>query len=416
MSGRYARLRRPRRVLVSTDLPWPALFLGEQLSHALNHGLPARRRSGPLAAAVGRRGLPAPAVASLVARLPHRPAPATDAVLDAVREAWPTLVAAAGGAGDPGDSGDAGDAGGSGDAGAPGAGRLVGDVPARLAALEVDRSGRRFVFVFADDPHPLLVLKSPDATADGAAEAEALTRAAALGLAPRCLGRIAGLEAQEGLAGRPLWVRPPGRPGWSGAYGDAYASLGSGLERLASATAVPGGPDRLLADAQPALPLVRSPRTRLLVEAALRDVRRLTHRSLQHHDLSAQNWLVRDDALVGLVDWDTAMPDGVPGHDALHAAVSLLEHGVGLRSRSPERVLSTFTRAWHEEPLLAQARRAHRACLVAATGSEALADRLAEPLQLAFFARRLGWVAVGDGHAALDVDTAERMLDHVARG
>ncbi len=131
--------------------------------------------------------------------------------------------------------------------------------------------------------------------------------------------------------------------------------------------------------------------------------------SLQHRDLSAQNWLVDGSSFVGIVDWETADLGGVPGHDALQAAVALLEHGVALRRWSQDEVVRTFRQAWPDEPIFSLARTWHRECVRAATGS----DRLADPLVIAFFARRLGRRISGGGPETLSVSTLAAMLEVV---
>ncbi len=381
MSRRYAFLRRPRPAWVDVGSPYPARLLLELHSHALNHGLPARRRGGPLLAPLGRRGLPVRGAAAALRRLPAGPVPQIDLLLDEVARSWPLLAASSD--------------------------RLPAQAP-DLSALVVQRTSGRYVFVLAGARHPVLLLKPSPAEGRDDPEEVALRMAGAVGLAPRRLPSVAGLCVEEGLPGRPLWVLPPGRPGWSSDYAAAYDALGAGLVRLGEATARPG-PHDLAHHLELVAPRLRSPATAAHVDAARRDLRSLDAVSLQHRDLSAQNWLVDGSALVGLVDWETAHPGGVPGHDALQAAVALLEHGVALRRWSQDEVVRSFAQAWPDEPLFALARSWHRECVRAATGSE----RLAAPLVVAFFARRLARRISGGGAETLSVETLESMLEVV---
>ncbi len=381
MSRRYAFVRRPRPAWVDVGSPYPARLLLELHSHALNHGMPAMRRGGAPLAWVGRRGLPVRLAASAVRRLPGGSVPQIDDVLDEVARSWGELAARSD--------------------------RIPTEVPL-LSALVIQRESGRYVFVFGSSRHPVLLLKPglPDGEEDP--EEDALRAIDGAGIAPRRLPSVAGMRVQEGLPGRPLWVLAPGRSGWSGGYAAAYDALGAGLVRVSEMTANRGSLDldHYLARVSP---YVRSSATAALVDAARRDLRSLDAVSLQHRDLSAQNWLVDGPSFVGLVDWETAHPAGVPGHDALQAAVALLEHGVALSRWSQEDVVRSFRQAWHHEPLFSLARSWHRECVRATTGS----DRLADPLVVAFFARRLGRRLSGGGPETLSVATLEAMLDVV---
>ena len=362
--------------------PYPARFLVEMQSHALNHGMPALRRGGPLLARLGRSGLPVAPAAAALRRLPARPVPQVDLILAEVTRSWDVLAARSD--------------------------RLPSRMPP-LSTLVVQRDSGRFVFVFGGSRHPLLLLKPRLRGNEEDREERALLLAEGAGITPRPLLSVADLRVQEGLPGRPLWVLAPGRPGWSAGYEAAFDALGAGLVRLGELTVRSGCP--LLDPAlERAMPYVGSATTTALLEAARRDLRTMDAVSLQHHDLSAQNWLVDGSSLVGLVDWETANPAGAPGYDALHAAVSLLEHGVALRTWSQEEVVRTFRQAWHDEPLFSRARSWQRQCVLAATGSE----RLAEQLVLAYFARRLAIRVGGAGPLALSVETLAALLEIVA--
>ncbi len=381
MSRRYAFVRRPRPAWVDVGSPYPARLLLELHSHALNHGMPARRPAGPLLAWVGRRGLPVRPAAAALRRLPTGPVPEVDSLIDEVARRWPLLAASSD--------------------------RLPAQAPA-LSALVVQRASGRYVFVLGGSRHPLLLLKPGLRAGEEDPEEDALRAVDGTGIAPRRLPSVAGMRVQEGLPGRPLWVLPPGRPGWSSGYAASYDALGAGLVRLSETTAHrgPHDLDHYLALVAPHL---RSSSTAALVDAARRDLRSLDAVSLQHRDLSAQNWLVDGSSFVGLVDWETAHPGAVPGHDALQAAMALLEHGVALRRWSQDDLVRTFGLAWHDEPLFVLARSWHRECVRAATGS----TRLADPLVVAFFARRLGRRISGGGPENLSVATLETMLEVV---
>ncbi len=305
----YAFVRRPRPAWVDISSPHPARLLLDLHSHALNHGMPASRRGGPLLAWAGRRGLPVVPAAAALRRLPAGPVPQLDLLLDDVARSWEELAACST--------------------------RLPATVPA-LSALAIQRASGRYVFVLADSRHPVLVLKPPPHEGQVDPEDSALSALGPTGIAPRRLPSVAGLSVQEGLPGRPLWVVAPGRPGWSRGYTAPYDALGAALVRISEQTAGRGG-----LDLDHYLGLVSGhvgpSATATVVDAARRDLRSLGAVSLQHRDLSAQNWLVDGPSFVGIVDWETGDPGGVPGHDALQAAVALLEHGVALRSVVPAR-------------------------------------------------------------------------------
>lgn len=394
MTGRYAVLRRPRVAWVDQASPHPARFWEQLVRHALNHGMPAARRGGVALALAGRGSsrVPAGALARAAVARPTRANPGLDRLRDALAAAWPGLA----GASD----------------------RLPAAVP-ELSLLAIERGSGTFVFVFGDGPHPLVLLK-PDGGAPGAEVEDGvlrLTHAAAC--TPRVLPvddvardcDLPGLRAQEGVPGRPLTVLPTDAVGWSADLVEPLDHLGEGLLELGRLTGRPGRPELLDARLGACLQVTGlAARTARLVAAARRDLLRLERTTLAHRDLSAQNWLVDGPRLAGLVDWETARPADAPGHDVLHAAVALVEHGVALRRWSQEAVVDTFTRAWADEPVLTAARDWHARLVVAATDRE----DLVEPLRLAFFAARLGRRAQGGGPERLTEDTVRRMLGVVA--
>lgn len=388
---RYRSVVRPWPALVEEGAVEPAAYLARLARHTLNHGMPALRRPAPLWTAVGRRGLPRGAVRASVHLARPREHAATSDLVGQVVAGWPRLAAAA---------------------------TALPPEPVHLSALVLRRSGTRFVFLFGDRAHPLLVLKAPPG--GGArdrreerrgSQEEAMRQAARAGVGPRLLPDVAGHQVQEGLAGAPVWVLPPGGRGWSAPYVPALDGLGAALVRLAGASAAPCDHpllDRWLRTAAEHLP----GRAGALVQAARRDLTGLDRGVLEHHDLSAQNWLVGPGGrFVGLVDWEEARLSGLPGYDAAHAAVSLLEHGTALRRWSQEHVLDAFRAAWFEEPLFVRARHWHRAT-VAEVG---LGDR-AEALHVAYYACRLARRLEGRGPQLLAPATLAAMVEVVTGG
>ena len=388
MTARYATLPSPWGAIVQVDRPQPSQYVIRQAAHTLNHGMPALRRGGPALRLVGRHGVPVALGASMIRRARRRAAPDLDRLRHQVEDAWDALSASS-----------------------P---RLPTRLP-QLSLLATERRIGRFVFVFGDDPHPLLLLKPAPAEPGIDPETVALRLLVVTGIAPRPLPSLGGLSVLEGVPGHPLWVVAPGRLGWSATYEGAYDALGGALLRITEATAAPGRVDGLDRDLDAAIAHTDGLTSRLL-DAARRDLRAHDVTVLEHQDLSAQNWLVSGGPrggpsdFSGLIDWEDSRRAGLVGGDALHAAVALLEHGVALRRWSMTHVRREFARAWVEEPVFEAARRWHRACVIAATGD----DALAEPLEFAYFAARLGRSVTGVGPQLLDVATVRAMLDTVA--
>jgi hypothetical protein len=254
--------------------------------------------------------------------------------------------------------------------------------------LEVQRSAARTTFVFGEGTFPLLVLKEPHAGHSGTSlEAAVLEGVRALDIGPRVLGEFPDFALQEGLPGLPLRVLPvrrsnAGRLRWQ----KDFDQLVVALSRLAVASRRSQAPGGLLNNVEKACEYPFTSPRRDLVNAARRDLRGLGISVVQHRDLSPQNWLVNDGHFAGLVDWELAALDGVPGFDALHAAVALFEHGVGLHRWSGLEVTTCFEIAWRSAPLFVGARMAMRETARAA-GVE---ERLMDSLEVAYFARRLG--------------------------
>ena len=381
--GRYVRISFPKAASISVDSPAPSTFLTAMMSDDLRHGLPASRTGGAAFAWAARRGLPSPAFATVLRRLPSRRQPELDALLERVATQWPRLAAESGG---------------------------LPDGPPPLTALAVERSAARTVFVFGTCYRPLLVIKQP--RGDGRAvrtEAAALVAAAPARVAPKLLGWLDGASVQEGLPGRPPCVAPvsvadAAHMSWSVALED----LSGGVRRLAEITTqrLPA-PDRLLKPLDDVLAGDFPGIERRQLRAVRQDLGRLDVCVLQHADLRSQNWLLGPrGALEGIVDWELANPTGTPGFDVWQATLSLLEEGVGLAGWSQRTVAEAFRTAWMRAPLFDRARAAARECALAA----GVAERFLDPLEVAFFARHLGRrLANPAGHAVKPRASAEML-------
>jgi Phosphotransferase enzyme family len=350
----------------STRQPWAAVdvessaaaaFCLRLLADGLRYGLPASRRFGFARAAVARTSVVSTLPAFALARLPRRPRPDVDRVLIELEGAWPQLAVE---------------------------GRLAAQVPPALRALALHRRSALTVFVFADGSRPLLVAKREGDRDRLEREAAALREARGAALAPRYVGRAGPAHVQKALAGDSLALQSLG-PSSARAltWAPAHSELSEALARLASLTAKRGRPEQLREPIEGAVGRAGGQAARA-VTAAARDLRRLEISVLTHGDTSPQNVLVAGGRFVGLVDWENARGHGAPGFDAWNFALAFLEHGVGLRSWSQERVLDTFCAAL-ESPFYEAARRAARAAAAAAGVQESLL----EPLELAFFARRV---------------------------
>lgn len=363
MTGnRYVKLPGSRRVSFSAGAEQPARYYAESLASVLNHGMPARRRGGPVLAALGRRELPTGVVArALRARRPE-PDAGLDAVLRLLRAEWQRI--------------------------APRSPHVPDQAPARMSLLQVERSAAQTVFVFAEDPFPLLVMKHPHENHLGARrEATALETAEPARVSPRYLGTIGDFHVQEGLRGLPLRVTPV-RPATAASlpWTPDFDQLTEALQRLGRTTAHPGRPAGLIESIERAAAQAGSPQvTRRVKETASR-LADLDVRVLQHADMSAQNWLVHESAFIGLVDWELAVVGGVPGFDMMQAAMSLFEHGIGLTKWSDDIAVRSFRASWTSSPFF---RRARRSLRLVAEESGVGAD-MAQALEIGYFARRAG--------------------------
>ena len=382
-SDRYVQLGSPWPATVAMPSEPAARFLAAILSQTLRHRLPAGRRLGRLWALAGRRGVPEWAMAGALALLPRRARGDLDQLLDRAASGWPALAARSS--------------------------RLPPDPPP-LTALALPRSTGLTVFVFGSAPSPLLVMKVPSGSgAEGIdRETAALVRAEPAAMAPRALGRIGEARVQEGLAGAPVPVQPltperARRLAWPEAFGD----LSDALARLAQVTVRRLPPDDARAPIQRVL-AERSVerRTRRLLAAACRDLARLEVSVLRHGDPKPQNWLVTGGRLQGMVDWELAGQRGTPGFDVWHAMLDYVEFGVGLTRWSADHRVRCFEAAWTSSSFCAGARRAARTAAAAAGVPDAMLD----PLELAFFGRRLGRRLLGPATAAADPAAAAGML------
>lgn len=383
---RYAHLRHPRRATYDVTRPQPAAFLARLMGQALNHGLPSRERGASVRAALGRRNLPTGPLAAVLRARPRHASVTTDALVRRLLDHWQVLAAAS---------------------------TRLPATPPLLSVLTLERSSASTSFVFGDDPLPLLLVKAPRPGNEGVdQERRFLELVAAADVAPRLLGELPGpAYVQEGLPGAVVRVDPV-------TPGDAHLmpwrrrddELVAGLARLAETTAGAGTlQHQLLRPLDRALDAELPERVRRLVRAARDDLGRTSVTVVQHKDLSAQNWLVDGERLVGFVDWEFAVADGVPGFDALHVAVATLEHGVGLTRWSDDNVVDAFRAAWDHSPLFAGARAA-----VGTTSAAAGVEGLTEQLTVAHFARRLGRRLEGSGPEGMSIPTLTAMLLTVA--
>lgn len=255
--------------------------------------------------------------------------------------------------------------------------------------LVLERASARTIFLFAGDSHPALVCKIPrgsEATVER--EATALVDAAQSGVAPRFLGKAAGSWVQEGIAGEPLKVESLDREVMrSIPWPSRMKVLSDGLTRLAQVSAQPADLDaaaRTLLERAASCSRLK-PSTRDRITKAVADLKGIGIGVLKHSDTSPQNCLFVDGRLSGIVDWEMAEPRGMPSSDVLNAAVSFLEHGIGLTRWSEDEIVESFRFGWNGSPFFTGARSAARASAVAAGVDESAVPSL----EIAFFARRL---------------------------
>lgn len=389
MSRSYAHVRYPWRAAVATDAAAPARLYAAIVAQAVRYGLPARRRPAALWTRAARRELPVGALGWGIRRLPARPRPDLDELIEAAVGDWSALA-------ERGRS-------------------LPSRAPSELSALSLERRAARTVFLFGEGPDPLLVLKVPaGGDAAMAGEAEALREAEPASVGPRFLGRVAGAYAQEVVAGAPLEVQPMDvADARDLRLPAALADAMGGLERLGSLTAKEAppseeGPILRLALGYP--DLADRPRRRLA--DAVRRVAALERTVLGHGDTSPQNVHCAGAHMTGLVDWELARTRYLPGVDIWAAAVSYAEHCLGLVRWSDEAVVAAFEAGWSDSPHYRGARARARSAVQAA----GLEDADADALELAFFGLRLGRRLERPQDWPTGAGSAARMLETAAAG
>jgi hypothetical protein len=387
-NGGYARVERPWSAALEVSSPFPAGFMAALVASAVSLGLPARRRFGPVHAAVARVGVPERPLALALRALPRVARPDLDDLKRAVTSAWPRLAERS---------------------------PALPDDPGPLALLALDRRSALTVFVFGEAPVPLLVAKLPRAGHDGVErEVAALRAASGTGIAPAFLGCVDQVRVQEAIAGTRLAVDPV-RLSTARAlrWSPQAASLAARLEAVAAATATPAVPIRFRSPPELALDTpALGARTRRLLAAAVRDVAVVERACLAHGDTAPANCLFHGDRLSGLVDWERGTTAGAPGFDVLNVAVAMVVHGVGLTRWSQERVASAFAAAWDRAPLFLEARGAARRAALAAGYPESVL----ESLEIAFLGHRLQRRLEGPGWHVTSAATAAAMLERACAG
>lgn len=387
MSRSYVHVRYPWRAAVATDHPAPARLYATIVTQAVRYGLPARRRPAALWTRVARRELPVGTVAQGLRRLPARPRPDLDRLLDDAVAGWSALT-------EHGPS-------------------LPAQAPTRPSALSLERRAARTVFLFGDGPEPLLVLKVPVAGETAlAAEADALREAEPAGLGPRFLGRVGAAYAQEVVPGAPLEVQPVDVADardltMPAALEDAMAGLGRlGLLTAKPEPATEEEPFLRLALGYPDL---AEPARRRLADAGRR-VAGFAQSVLGHGDPSPQNLHCTDGRMNGLVDWEYADTRHLPGVDIWDASISYAEHCLGLVRWSEQAVTAAFAAAWSGSPHYRKTRETARGAVLAA----GLEDADADAVEVLFFGLRLGQRVERPEDWATGTGSAARMLELVA--
>jgi hypothetical protein len=387
-ADRYVHVRYPWRATIDLSAPEPARFYLALIAQTLQCGAPASRPGGRAWSRLVRRGIPERSLAELLRRTGplRREADAPVVTPEVVRARWEQLRAS-----DP-------------------------SLPAAppVSVLEIARNSAVTTFVFGDGPTPLVVVKNARAGQDGVAtEVAALQQAAGTGLAPRYLGAVSGLgEVQRGLPGRALDVKPvTTRSARDLAWRPEHQALADGLVRLGCATRTPVVPEPTrsgmvsLALGHPGL----SAGTRRALGEAQEALGQVEIAVLAHVDTSPQNILYAGGRLSGLVDWADACSAGVPGSDMFNAAVSYIELGVGLVRWDDRSLQGAFDAGYLESDFGRRARLAGR------DGAEAVGvpRELWPGLELAFFARRLGWRMSRPDRFPTSAELALRALESV---
>lgn len=359
MDGRrYVERRWPWHATIDLTSAQPARYLADLIAQALRTSLPSRRPLGRLRAFVARRGVPRRTTAAVLRCSRRVPQQRLDRLLAALTDSWPQLVDA------------------------------VPDLPPRppsLSALALRRSAAQTVFVFGEQPAPLLVAKLPLADdAQCRAEIAVLHQLAGTGLAPRPMGVVGGAWVQEALDAAPLRLHPlRARDAAVFDWRPSHVAVAAALGRLAKATGARGQAAEIAALCGRLSDIPLAPHVRRRVDTALGQLARLDRTVLRHGDTSPQNCLVRDGRLVGLVDWELAQV-GAPGFDCYNAALAIFEQSLGMVQWSDPTVLSAFRAAWTRSPFFGAARAAAADTIRAAE----VPEELLGALEIGFFVRR----------------------------
>ncbi|MEX5720535.1 phosphotransferase [Geodermatophilus maliterrae] len=355
-AARYVRSHHPLPVTLDVRVPHPRRYHLTLVDALLRCSLPAAGRFGAVRAAVARHGLAHLPLSVLLAFSPRREHPELDRLRDELGRGWRDLA------------------------------RHSNRIPAEppdLALMVLRRSLGRLVFVFGEDPDPLLVCKIPegdDPRVD--AEAAVLEKVSTLDFVPRHLGHVGRARVQEALPGHPLALEPLSydavlAAGWS----QQLAETAAMLERLGVVSRDDSDPtENLTAEAEGLL----TPKTVTRVRSSLDRLRAARVSVTCHGDVSAQNLMVRDGRVSGLVDWELARR-GLPGTDVLNLVQSDFEQRLGLVRWSTEEVLEAFSTAWDAAPLFVEGRRAAKV----AAEAVGLDGDLFPDVEVAHFAGRL---------------------------
>lgn len=341
---RYTTLPFVWNAVLDPSAPWPAKFLARLLDDARRYGMPATRRPAPLWRALAATPSVTPVLAAMLRGAPKRVSRTDlDLLHESVVDAWPALAQRA---------------------------TRLPQAPPDMSILALRRSASTSVFMFDDSATPLLVVKVPSGDDDRVAhEADALTSAQPTGIAPHYLGRVSDGFVQEGLPGRPYRLRPiDSSTAVSVPWETHHVTIASALKDLATATATAEKPFEVtdgLVEAAAGSDLIGE-RARAAIRNAIEEIEAAPRSVLQHRDVNAQNSLFDENVLSGIVDWEFARTNGMPGFDTLNVALSDMEHGIALKRWSPPLVAEIFAEAWSRSPLWEAARASSRDACAAA--------------------------------------------------
>jgi hypothetical protein len=379
---RYVQVGYPWAAAFEAGRPEPLNYLADLIRQTLRYGMPARRY-GNMGAWIVRHGVRKPLLKTALRVRRRGPRPDIDALVADVAGAWEQLAERA---------------------------RWLPDSAPDLTVLALQRRSALTVFLFGEDPRPLVVAKSASGSAETLElEARALQEAERAAIAPRFLGRVGDTYVQEAIPGEPLTVQPV-TPDTASVleWTDEHNQLADGFIRLAETTRRPGPPQELKPHVREALAKADlGKRLHGLVSSTLDELGEFRYAVLRHGDTSAQNCLFEEGRLRGLVDWAIARPSGAPGFDVLNGAVALLDHGVGLVNWSEQRAVECFETAWKSSSFFESARQTARMSVEAAGATANDYERL----EVAFFARRLASRLVDPDYYATGPASAVKMLE-----